>query len=155
LEAFLEAKEPVVLKRVKDDDVYFTISWSLLRKADKYDIIRAVPAMGGLAELYFMDDHGKLNLFCVTRTWYGGLRASIRAMTDPELEKDPVRHQILLDHPKDIYYRYTLTESLKDMNDILFFFMETLSPGSGAVQDSGRYSQIYVNEIDPQKLTTI
>jgi hypothetical protein len=135
--------------------VYYTLSWSLLRKADKYDIIRAVPAMGGLVELYYMDDHGKLNLFCVTRTWYGGLRSSIRVMTDPELEKDPTRRQILLDHPKGIYYRYVLTESLKDMNDILYFFMETISPGSNAVKDSGRYAEIFLKEIDPQKLTTI
>ncbi len=111
--------------------------------------------MGGIVELYYMDERGKLNLFCVTRTWYGGLRAAVRAMTDPELEKDEIRHQILLDHPDKIYYRYSLTESLKDMNDILFFFMETLSPGNDAVKDSGRYSMIYVNEIDPQKLTTI
>lgn len=111
--------------------------------------------MGGLAELYYMDDHGKLNLFCVTRTWYGGLRAAIRAMTDPELEKDPARHRILEDHPGKIYYRYTLTESLKDMNDILFFFMQTLSPGTDAIKDSGRYAHIYLNEIDPQKLTTV
>ncbi len=111
--------------------------------------------MGGIAELYYRDEYGKLNLFCVTRTWYGGLRSSIRVMTDPELEKDPVRHQILLDYPKEIYYRYSLTESLKDMNDILFFFMETLAPGANTVKDSGRYEQIFLKEIDPQKLTTI
>jgi hypothetical protein len=149
------APTPVILKKTKDAAVYYTITWSLLRKAERYDIIRAVPAMGGIAELYFQDDYGKLNLFCLMRSWYGGLRSCIRELTDPTLEKDPARKQILDDHPNKIFYRYSMTESLNDMNDILFFFMETTAPGEHQVEHSGRYEQIYVKEIDPQNLTTI
>lgn len=144
-----------ILKQEKGDNVYYTIPWSILRRASKFDIIRVVPAMGGIAELYYADEQAKLNLFCVTRSWYGGLRSSLRELTDPEIEKDPVRRQILLDYPDRLYYRYALTESLNDMNDILFFFMETYAPDSNSVQASGRYANIFVKEIDPQKLVTI
>jgi hypothetical protein len=151
----LTTPTPSITKAVKDNAGYFTVTWSLFRKADRHDIIRAVPAVGGIAELYYMDNAGKLNLFCLTRSWYGGLRATIRELTDPTIEKDEGRKKILETYPDAIYYRYSMTESLKDMNDVIFFFMETLLPGAHQVQASGRYEQIFLKEIDPQNLVTI
>jgi len=145
----------VIRKEEDGPAVYFTVTWSRLRKADKYDIHKVVPAMGGICELYYKDEYGKLNLFCVSRSWYGGLRSNLRELTDPLCEKDPERLRILLRHPDNIYYRYSLTESLDDMNDILFFFMQTYSPGQTAVQPSGRYAHIYVKEVDPDRIVTI
>jgi hypothetical protein len=149
------AQDAEIKKEEEGRNVYFTISWSKLRKADKYDIHRAVPAMGGMCELYYKDRYGKLNLFCVSRSWYGGLRSNIRELTDPLIEKDPRRLQVLLEYKDEIYYRYSLTESLNDMNDILFFFMETYSPGSKVTEPSGRYDKVFVNEVEPDKIVTI
>lgn len=148
-------QEPGIKKRTKDGDGYFTISWSAFRKADRWDINKSVPAMGGVAELYWMDDHGKLNIFCVTRSWYGGLRSNLRELTDPEIERDPVRRAIVLEHQDALYYRYALTESLDDMNDVVFFLSEIHAPGAHQVKPSGRYQRIFVNELDAGKLTTI
>jgi hypothetical protein len=148
-------QKAVIVKESEGDRVYFTVSWSLLRKADKYDIHRAVPAMGGMCELYYKDSYGKLNLFCVSRSWFGGLRSNLRELTDPVIEKDPERLKIILEHKDELYYRYSLTESLDDMNDVLFFFMQTYAPGSDVVKPSGRYKQIFVKEIDPQKFTKV
>ncbi len=141
-------------KREKDGNAYFTVKWSPMRKADKYDIARSVPAVGGVVELYFMDDAKKLNLFCVARSWYGGIRSTLREYTDPDIEKDPYRRAVLVERKDRIYYRWTRTESAKDMDDILFFFMETYSPGSNVVTPSGRYERIFVAEVDADRIVT-
>ena len=65
------------------------MSWSRLRKSDKYEIVKSVPSEAGIYELYYMDEKGKLCLFHVGKSWYGGLRNEIRLRTDVELETDP------------------------------------------------------------------
>ncbi len=136
------------------DDGYFTVTWSPFAKADKYDIATRVPAVGGIAELYFMDREGKLNLFCLQRSWYGGLRAMLRERCDASLEKDPYRLSILVKWRNRIYYRYSCSESAADMADVMFFFMQTYSPGTRGTEHSGRYAHIFLKEIDSGKLIT-
>jgi hypothetical protein len=135
-------------------DIYYTVRWSPFAAADKYEIARKVPAIGGIAELYYMDREGKLNLFCVQRSWYGGLRAVLRERCDPVLEKDPYRLSILVKWRDRIYYRWTSTESFADMADVMFFLVETACPGAGP-EASHRYEQIFLKEIDAGKLVTI
>jgi len=135
-------------------DGYFTVAWSPFAKADKYEIATKVPAVGGIAELYYMDREGKLNLFCLQRSWYGGLRAMLRERCDASLEKDPYRLSVLVKWRDRLYYRYTRSESAADMADAMFFFMETYCPGSGVCEHSGRYDRIFLKEIDAGKLTT-
>jgi hypothetical protein len=132
----------------KGEDGYFTVSWSPLIKADKYDIHSSVPAMGGVAELYYRDVDGRLRLFHMVRSWYGGLRAVIREAIDPELEKREGLRAILMENKGRIYYRYTMSEHLDDLNDVLFFLFETFDPGCGAVEHSGRYEHIHLIEVD-------
>jgi hypothetical protein len=141
--------------RPAGDDAFFTVHWSPISKADKYDIVTKAPAIGGIAELYYMDEKGKLNLFCLQRSWYGGIRAMLRERCDPALEKDPFRLSILVKWRDRIYYRWTNSESMADMNDVLFFFTETYSPGSHLTPSSGRFQRIFVQEIDTGKLVTI
>ncbi|MBU1082256.1 MAG: hypothetical protein KKB59_17360 [Spirochaetes bacterium] len=143
-----------IVKSLKDRDAFFTVRWSPIVKADKYAIIGSVPAMGGLAELYYKDGRGKLNLYMLARSYYGGLRATLRVATDPETEKDERRRAVLLAHEGGIYYRYSLLESQDDMSDVMFFFMSTYSPSS-RLEHSGRYERIFVNEIDAGGLVTI
>lgn len=136
------------------DDGYFTVRWSPIAKADKYAIGRSVPAMGGIAEIYYMDDKNKLNLFCLQRSWYGGVRSMIRERCDPDLEKDENRRKTLEKYKDRIYYRYSCCDSAMDLADVMFFFTETYSPGVLKVEHSGRYDRIFLKEIDGQKITT-
>lgn len=145
--------ESVITKRVRDDAAYFTIRWSRLKKADKYDIVRSVPSVGGIYELYYMDHKKKLNLAFFAHAWYGGLRSTIRKLIDAELAVDPKLRELLESH--DIYYRYSCTDSNQDMVDVIFFFNSIHFPGSRRQEDSGRYSVIYVDEISADKLITI
>jgi predicted metal-binding transcription factor (methanogenesis marker protein 9) len=88
-------RKPVVLKRIRGKDAYFTVSWSRLRKSEKYEIVRSVPSEAGIYELYYMDFKQKLCLFHVGKSWYGGLRNEIRLRTDAELENDSARKALL------------------------------------------------------------
>jgi hypothetical protein len=147
-------EKPLVQKLVdRDEDVYYTIIWSRLKKAEKYGIISAVPSQAGIFELYSMDKKGKLNLFYFGKSWYGGLRNELRARSDPELEKDAKRREVL--DKFDCYFRYSLLESSDDMSDILFFFAQTYFPGTRTYKPSGRYRDIFVKEIAPDKIVTI
>lgn len=135
-----------IRKSVQDGDAYYTIRWSPIAKADKYEIIGSVPAMGGIAELFRADEHGRLTLYLVGRSYYGGLRATLRTATDPESEKDEARREVLLSHEGRIHYRYALLESRDDMADVMHWFLESIA--SRAYPDSGRYERIFVKEID-------
>jgi hypothetical protein len=147
-------EKPVVKKMVdRKEDVYFTIFWSRLKKGDKYGIIKAVPSQAGIFELYSMDKKGKLNLFYFGKSWYGGLRNELRVRIDPELETDAKRRAVL--DKFDCYFRYSLIESADDMSDILYFFAQTYFPGSPTYKPSGRYKEIFVKEVAPDKIVTI
>lgn len=143
-----------ITKQTDRGDVYYSITWSAMAKADKFDIRAKVPAMGGIAELYYKDDHGKLNLYMLARSYYGGLRATLRVATDPEEEKDERRRAVLIAHEGEIYYRYTLVESQDDMSDVMYFFLTQYTPGR-KVEHSGRYDRIFVKENEPDHLVTM
>ncbi len=145
--------DTIIIKRLKDNDVYFTILWSELKKAEKYKINASVPAESGVFELYYMDDSKRLNLMYIERVWFGGLRSTIRKLTDPELEFDPKWKEILSKY--DCYYRYTLSASSRDMEDVLFYFSEVLFPGSDRCTSSGRYINIFLNEESPENFDTV
>ena len=142
-----------ISKTVDEDNAYFTLRWSRLSKADKYEIIKKVPAMAGIFELYYMDAKKKLNLFFVGKVWIGGLRSRIRRLTDPELEMDTKRRAVL--EKFDCYYRYSLTDHQSDLDDVFYFFAGRHFPRETKAEHSGRYSQILVYELSSDKLITI
>jgi hypothetical protein len=146
-------RKPIVQKLVKGRDAYFTVSWSRLRKSEKYEIVRSVPSDAGIYELYYMDFKKKLCLFHVGKSWYGGLRNEIRLRTDAELENDAARKSLLEKY--DCWYRWSLLSSSEDMADLLFFFAQTHLPGTLTVHHSDRYARIFVNENDADKIVTI
>lgn len=145
-------RAPVVEKRIRAQDAYYTVSWSRLRKSNKYDIIKSVPSEAGIFELYYMDEKGKLCLFHLGKSWYGGLRNEIRLRTDAELEKDAARRAILEDH--DCWYRWSLVSASDDMADLIYFFAGVHRPDA-KVHHSGRYRNIFVNEVSADKIVTI
>jgi hypothetical protein len=146
-------RKPTVEKLVEGDRIFFTISWSRLRKSDKYDIIGSVPSEAGIYELYVKDEKGKLNLLHVGKSWYGGLRNEIRQRTDPILEDDPARKALLED--ADCWYRWSLISNSDDMADILWFFARTYFPDKPGVHPSGRYADVFVKEVDADRIVTI
>ncbi|HTP57564.1 MAG TPA: hypothetical protein VMM82_01520 [Spirochaetia bacterium] len=145
-------RKPVVTKLTRGPDAYYTVSWSRLRKSDKYDIVKSVPSEAGIYELYYMDDKGKLCLFHVGKSWYGGLRNEIRFRTDVELEKDQAHRTIL--EERECWYRWSLVSASDDMADILFFFADTYGM-AGNVRHSGRYRNIFMNEVSADKIVSI
>jgi hypothetical protein len=145
--------EAHITKLVEAPDVYYTVFWSRLRKADRYEIVTKVPAVSGIVELYYQDQHKQLNLFHIAKAWYGGLRAWLRKATDAELEEDEIKKEIL--EKNDCYYRYTVIPSYADMSDILYFFAATYRPHCHQVMPSGRYENIFVNEVSEDKIVTV
>lgn len=144
--------KPIIKKQEDKKDVYFSIYWSKLKKADKYDIASSVPSMGGIYELYYMDDRKKLNLMFMDWVWFGGLRSRLRRLTDSELTFEPEHKRLLVTY--DCYYRYALCSSSNDMQDVIFFFGKTHFPDSDFAH-SGRYENIFLTEHSPEKIVTI
>jgi len=135
----------------KNGDAYYSVEWSPLSKADRYEIITKVPALAGIYEIYWMDEENHLRLFFLGKTDYGGLRSEIRRLTDPELCKDNEKTRKILDE-KEIWYRYTLTDSANEMADVLWYFMRTYFPENTSFKNSGRFNNILLKESAPDKL---
>ena len=144
---------PTVNKIVDEGTVFYTLRWSKLTKADKYEIITKVPAMAGLFELYYMDEKKKLIRFYMGKIWIGGLRTKIRRLTDPILEMNQRRREVLEKY--DTYYRYCIIEHQDDLDDVFYFFAGRYNPNENNAEHSGRYEDIFVKEIDPDKIITI
>jgi hypothetical protein len=141
---------PGVTRRIKDGEAYYTVVWSALKKADKYEINLKVPAVAGLYELYRMDEQKKLNLLAVTHAWYGGLRSQLREAVDLDKATDPLRRAQI--ENAELYYRYAPANSLPDILDVVWFLHTTYFPNDVRVEPSGRYPRIYLSEQSPDKL---
>ena len=100
-----------------------------------------------------MDDNKHLRLFFVEKTNYGGLRSELRRVTDPQLCVNDDKTKKLLEE-KEIWYRYTTTDSAKVMDDVIWFYIQTYFPGNATVKHSGRYKDddIFLKESAPDKL---
>ncbi|HOK00253.1 MAG TPA: hypothetical protein PLW34_11915 [Termitinemataceae bacterium] len=131
-------------------DGFFTVCWSKLQKADRHTIVRSVPAVGGIYEIYWMDDHNHLRLLTVGNARYGGLRSEIRRLTDPSLVENPEVVQIL--NEKTIWFRYAPCDSIADMADVVWFFRKTYFPENPGVSHSGRFTRIFIKEWAPDQV---
>ena len=139
-----------IVGRAKGLDIHYFVHWSPLAIAERWDINAKVPAIAGVYEIYWMDDHNHLRMLTVGQTHYGGLRSEIRRLTDSELTGDPRTKRILAD--EEIWYRYAPANSPAAMADVVWFFMQTYFPENPGVEHSGRYRKIYMNESAPNKL---
>ena len=139
-----------IRKQERGKDVHFSILWSALRKADRWSIAKSVPAVGGVYEIYWMDERKHLRMLTVANANFGGLRSEIRRFTDPELVDDERAAAILA--ANDIYFRYAATDSASDMADVVWFFRKTYFPENPGVSHSGRYEKIFMTENAPDKI---
>jgi len=136
--------------KVKGDDVYYSVQWSPLTLAERWTINSKVPAVAGIYELYWMDDHNHLRIFMVGDTHYGGLRSEIRRLTDPELTQNSRTREIL--ENEEIWFRYSHSNSVEAISDVVWFFRKTYFPENPGVDYSGRFKKIYLKESSPDKL---
>lgn len=143
-------ENPVITRMEKDGKGYFTLRWSKLQKADKYVISSSVPAISGIYEMYYQDKAKALNLLTVSQGWYGGLRSQIREAIDETFQKDPKILRILASYP--IYFRYTTSEVLADMKDVLWFLTKTYYGDKISISHSDRYSRIFLTETAPDRV---
>jgi hypothetical protein len=131
-------------------DGYYFVNWSPLTLADRWTINASVPAVGGVYEIYWMDDSKHLRMLAVGDTHYGGLRSELRRLTDPELVNDRKTVDIL--ENREIWFRYAPTNSSAVMADVVWFFRATYFPENPGVSHSGRYERIFLKESAPDKL---
>jgi len=143
MESGIEAQE-------KDDNVYYYIHWSPMALAERWTINSKVPAIAGVYEIYWMDDHEHLRMLSVGQTHYGGLRSEIRRLTDAELATNPKIREIL--ENEEIWFRYAPCNSKNSMSDVVWFFRKTYFPEDPGVEHSGRFKKIYLKESAPDKL---
>jgi hypothetical protein len=134
----------------KGKAAHYSIKWSPLAKADRWTINARVPAVAGIYEIYWMDNHEHLRMLSVGRTHYGGLRSELRRLTDPELNEDPEAKKTL--EEEEIWFRYAPCHSAAMMADVLWFFRKTYFPEKPGVEHSGRFEKLFMNESAPDKL---
>ena len=134
----------------KDDCAYYNINWSPLSLAERWTINAKVPSVAGVYEIYWMDDHNHLRMLAVGDTHYGGLRSEIRRLTDPELTTDPKVRKTL--ENEEIWFRYTISNSVETMTNVVWFFRRTYFPENPKIDYSGRFKKIFMKESAPDKL---
>jgi hypothetical protein len=134
----------------KGDNVYYYIQWSPLALAERWSINSKVPAIAGVYEIYWMDDHNHLRMLTVGATHYGGLRSELRRLTDPELIVDAKTRETL--ENEEIWFRYAPSNSADAMSDVVWFFRKTYFPENPGVDHSGRFKKIFLKESAPDKL---
>lgn len=134
----------------KGDEVYYYVQWSPLEEADRWAINRRVPAVAGIYEIYWMDDHEHLRMMAVGDTHYGGLRSELRRLTDPELTIDAKTRETL--ENEKIWFRYAPSHSADVMSDVVWFYRKTYFPENPGVDHSGRFKKIFLKESAPDKL---
>ena len=134
----------------KGEAVYYYVQWSPLALAERWTINSKVPAIAGVYEIYWMDDHDHLRMLAVGNTHFGGLRSEIRRLTDPELTVDPKARKILSD--EEIWFRFAPSHSPEIMSDVVWFFRKTYFPENPGVTHSGRFEKIFMKESAPDKL---
>jgi hypothetical protein len=134
----------------RNKNVYYLVRWSPLARADRWTINAKVPSVGGVYEIYWMDDYRHLRLLRVGDTHYGGLRTELRRLTDPELSAGEQTRQILENN--EIWFRYAPVDSPLVMSDVVWFFRQTYFPENPGVSHSGRYKNIFLKETEPDKL---
>ncbi len=145
---------PKITKEIYKNEAYYTVAWSPLTKADKYEITRSLPSVSGIYELYRMDDEKHLNLLISTHAWYGGLRSNIREAIDPMTKTDPELRKILEDEEENLYYRYSCCDSFKDMQDVIWFLHSSYYPDDKdlKIDHSHRYENFFLDEETPDKI---
>lgn len=142
-----------VKKQEKDDDVYFSIAWSHLTKAERYTILGSAPSMAGIYELYYREPGGTLKQ--VFSRWHG------MAVFGNICDGTSIPHSWMMPLFKRQLSRAIPAFSLfayrkypRHGGSLLFLLPKSSSRQKEPPSHSGRYRRIYVREIDSDRLVT-
>ncbi|MCU0847052.1 MAG: hypothetical protein MUD12_04120 [Spirochaetes bacterium] len=130
-------------------DAYYHIAWSPVHKYDKYSATRIVPDLAGIFCLLGKEGD-RFRYLIFYSCWRDGCRVGLKKFLDQDMSKhiEIVRQ---LDF-NNLYFRFTvIEESLKDMQDIMYWLVQTYSPefnNAEGIQDSKRYASIYLKETE-------
>ncbi|OHD11503.1 MAG: hypothetical protein A2Z96_05915 [Spirochaetes bacterium GWB1_48_6] len=134
-----------VRKMVKGKDVYYHLPWTPIKKADRYEVAKSVPALSGIFEIFYQNEKKNYILLTLEPAWYGGVQGKIRENIDYELQEDPVKRKILEDKP--LFFRFVLTDCWPDIQDIMFYLIRKYRGGDvPGLESSGRYRQVYLKQ---------
>lgn len=117
---------------------------------EKDVVVRKIPSEAGIYEVYRYDGGRTASMVGRSRAYYGGLRNTLRGLIDP-ISPYPLNGE-LLEEKVDHLVRYSLLESSRDMDDILYFFAGRDEYEDPDQEHSGRYEFIYVKEECPEPL---
>jgi hypothetical protein len=143
-----------ISKTVRHNQALYIVKWSPVIKADIYSITKHMPAMAGIIDLYFMDKSRVLNLLRREAVWYGGVRSRLRESIDPDLEIDDMILKKLLTE-SELYFRFSLCDSLEDMGDVLSTMRRPPLPPQTEAKNSGRYLKVTVKHYNVDKIIDI
>lgn len=135
---------PVVTKQLRGSDAYYHVTWSPVVRAVRQDIIRVVPAVSGLFELFVLDTGKTLNPVRTSGAWYGGLRSTIRELCDPQTCRDKRIRSYLARHR--LYYRFSTCASHEDMQDVLACIAAVRPRSVREATPSARYEGLFLRE---------
>ncbi len=138
------ADTPSVTKRIRGTDAYYHVVWSPVVRALRHDIIRVVPAVSGIFELFVLDSGQTLNPVRTSAAWYGGLRSSLRELSDPQTCRDKRVRGYLSRHK--LYYRFSTCSSHEDMQDVLACIAAVRPRSVGEAEPSPRYEGLFLRE---------
>lgn len=137
-------KVPSVVKQVRRDRAYFTISWSVMEGISRQRINASVPAMSGIWELYHLENSRVPRILKMGAAWLGGVRHTLRFEADPEEAANrPIRELL---ESGDCYYRYTLCENRDDLADVFVVLSSLRNVGARDVVPTGRYVDVRIRE---------
>ncbi|TVQ24755.1 MAG: hypothetical protein EA383_10155 [Spirochaetaceae bacterium] len=138
------ADTPNVAKHLRGPNAYYHVTWSPVVRAVRHDIIRVVPAVAGLFELFVLDTGRTLNPIRTSGAWYGGLRSTLRELADPQTCRDK-RVRSFLARNK-LYYRFSTCDSHEDMQDVLACIAAVRPRSVQEATPSGRYEGLFLRE---------
>ena len=139
-----------ITARVRGRDVFYTLTWSPLAKAEKYKVTTSVPAVAGVYELCGIDAKKRLSLLAIAHAWYGGLRGQIREAIDPDAASSARIRAAALEGT--LYYRYAPCDSLDALVDVVSFLRSAYFADGARSRNSGKLANIHLEERAPDRV---
>jgi hypothetical protein len=140
-------------KTVLENNVYYTVAWSPMRMYDKHAASRILPELAGIVCLLREQKKEEHDYLMFLACWRNGLRLSLKNFMDPLFSKYKDIATRL--ESEKVLYKFTVVDtSPSDMQDAMYGLIRTYQPeynNIGEFQDSKRYKNIFVKEIEMGK----
>jgi len=126
---------------------------------DRHVFTRLMPGVPGITGFFTEKDGERLPILFLG-CWQDGLRDLIKNFMDPFfIRYKELREEIEKEiEMEEIHIAYTVIEtSPKDIQDILYYLIQTHHPSSNSLSfsSSGRYKKVYVEELQGKSFSGI